>query len=181
MSLSQGYIYKGVINDTQSNRVKINGLIAGPFSIACNEGFVIHAIEECSSTNPSASDIEIVTAEQNLSQHEGGSTGKYYTVTFCKTDSSANISPSDSILQSFNGVIVPVDSNSAGGTVADRITVLENIVTPTKYDLENKGTIPERLTAIERGLQACSVNGKRYDPNLTGPAQKEGSNRHLYY
>lgn len=181
VSLSQGYIHKGTIDDVLTTRVKINGLIAGPFSIVCNEGFVIRAIEECLSTTPSASDIDVVTAEQNLSEYEGGSTGKYYTATFCKTDPNADISPSDSVLQSFTGVIVPIGSNSIGGTVIERITALEDIVSPANYDLEEKGTIPERFTAIERGLQACSVNGRKYDPNLTGPTKKEGSNRHLYY
>ena len=112
-TLVQGYISGDIVNDELKTRVRIDGLVSGAFSIECNDGYVIRAIQECTSTTPSASDANIVTSDQLRTSYSGGSTGKYYAITFCKTNATASISPSESIVKSFSGTIVAITSGDS--------------------------------------------------------------------
>lgn len=114
-TLVQGYISGDSVNNELNTRVRINGLVSGAFSIECNSGYLIRAIQECASTTPSASDTNIVISNDKKTSYSGGSAGKYYAITFCKTDASANISPTESIIKSFSGTIVPITTSSSGG------------------------------------------------------------------
>ena len=107
-NLVQGYISGATVDNELNTRVRIDGLVSGAFSIECNDGYVIRAIQECTTTTPSASDAIIVTSDQLETSYSGGSTGKYYAITFCKTSATTSISPSESIVKSFSGTIVAI-------------------------------------------------------------------------
>ena len=92
LTLVQGYISGDIVNNELKTRVRIDGLVSGAFSVECNDGYVIRAIQECTSTTPSASDANIVTSDQMKTSYSGGSAGKYYAITFCKTNASSTIS-----------------------------------------------------------------------------------------
>ena len=111
-TLVQGYISGDSVNNELATRVRIDGLVSGPFSVECNDGYLIRAIQECSSTTPSASDTNIVVADNKKTSYSGGSAGKYYAITFCKTNASSTISPTESIVKSFSGTIVAITSGT---------------------------------------------------------------------
>lgn len=107
-TLVQGYFSFASVNNELQTRVRIDGLISGAFSIECNSGYLIRAIQECKSTTPSKNDKQLVTAEDQKTSYSGGSAGKYYAITFSKTDATQTLSPNESIIKSFSGNIVPV-------------------------------------------------------------------------
>lgn len=120
VTLVQGYVSGATVDNELQTRVRIDGLVSGAFYVECNDGYVIRAIQECASTTPSASDANIVVAADLKTSYSGGSAGKYYAITFCKTDASASISPTENIVKSFSGTIVAITSDSAtDDTVAD--------------------------------------------------------------
>lgn len=193
--LSQGYIDLAGIDNTQSIRVKIDGLISGPFSIEVNEGYLIKAIQECASRTPSVNDVKIAEAAEQTS-YTGGTDGKYYAVIFSKTDSNANISPTENIIKNFTGTLVSLIS--ADSSIEDRVTVLEDIIDPANYTFDGNGAIPQRFLTIEETIdkdddtnpglkqrisaleetdkfqiEACTINGRTYDPSLPNFSEED--------
>lgn len=111
-TLVQGFVSGADVNNALATRVRIDGLVSGAFSVECNSGYLIRAIQECDSTTPSASDTNIVVADDKKTSYSGGSAGKYYAITFCKTNASSTISPTESIVKSFSGTIVAITSGT---------------------------------------------------------------------
>lgn len=113
LPLVQGYIDNKTLNSSQLNRIRSEGLINGPFSLELNEGYAIRAIYEYDVADYSAGGTAIVTAAENLTAYTGGSVGKFYGITLCKTVPTENLSPTDNIVKSFAcNSITPIVDNT---------------------------------------------------------------------
>lgn len=96
-------LYQGYSNetkmDTLPNRVRTD-FIYGPFSIKLNEGYVIRAVYEYPAAE-AKSGVAVVTSSQNLTEYEHTASGRYCIITFCKTDATADILPTENIIKEF--------------------------------------------------------------------------------
>lgn len=115
LPLAQGYIDKGVVNNELNTRVRSDGLASGPFSVEVNSGYLIRAIYEHTKQDLSDGGTAIVASADAKTSYSGGVTGKYYAFTFCKSNATQSLSPTESIIKSFSGTIVPITTSSSGG------------------------------------------------------------------
>lgn len=115
LPLVQGYIDKGMVNNDLSTRVRSDGLASGPFSVEVNSGYLIRAIYEHTKQDLSDGGTAIVASADAKTSYSGGTAGKYYAFTFCKSDASQSLSPTENIIKSFSGTIVPITAASSGG------------------------------------------------------------------
>ena len=113
LTLYQGYANENAI-DTLATRVRTD-FIDGAFSVECNSGYQIRAIYQYASATATGG-TAIVTASENKTSYSGGTSGKYYIITFCKTDASASILPTENIVKSFTGTIYSNDNTSGDDT-----------------------------------------------------------------
>ena len=116
LPLVQGYIDKGMVNSELNTRVRSDGLAYGPFSVEVNSGYLIRAIYEHTKADLTDGGTAIVVSTDKKTSYSGGQAGKYYAFTFCKSDATKSLSPSESIIKSFSGTIVPIQQASGGGT-----------------------------------------------------------------
>ena len=122
LPLAQGYIDKGVVNNELNTRVRSDGLAYGPFSVEVNSGYLIRAIYEHTKADLTDGGTAIVASADEKTSYSGGQDGKYYAFTFCKTSASATLSPTENIIKSFSGTIVPIETSggsSDGGTTTN--------------------------------------------------------------
>lgn len=101
LPLVQGYIDNTSVNSSQSNRIRSNDLISGPFSIELNNGYLIRAIYQYSGTDVSVGGTAIVASSDQLASYEGGSVGMYYGVTLCKANSNDALAPTEDVIKNF--------------------------------------------------------------------------------
>lgn len=119
LPLAQGYIDKGSVNNELTTRVRSDGLASGAFSVEVNSGYLIRAIYEHTKQDLSDGGTAIVTSADTKTSYSGGTAGKYYAFTFCKSDATKALSPTENIIKSFSGTIVPIETSggsSSGGT-----------------------------------------------------------------
>ena len=116
LPLVQGYIDKGMVNNELKTRVRSDGLAYGPFSVEVNSGYLIRAIYEHTKADLTDGGTAVVVSADAKTSYSGGQAGKYYAFTFCKSDATKSLSPSESIIKSFSGTIVPIQQASGGGT-----------------------------------------------------------------
>ena len=116
LPLVQGYIDKGMVNNELNTRVRSDGLAYGPFSVEVNSGYLIRAIYEHTKADLTDGGTAIVASADAKTSYSGGQAGKYYAFTFCKSVATQSLSPSESIIKSFSGTIVPIQQASGGDT-----------------------------------------------------------------
>lgn len=119
LPLVQGYIDNAAINSSQANRVRSNDLISGPFSIELNDGYLIRALYEYDSANVALGGTALVVSTDNATSYTGGTVGKYYGITLCKSSASASLAPTEDIIKSFEAkAVVEFDISDEDDTVA---------------------------------------------------------------
>lgn len=116
LTLYQGYANENNIAEL-ATRVRTD-FIEGAFSVECNSGYVIRAIYQYNQAAATGG-TSIVASSDNKTSYTGGTTGKYYIITFCKSDATANISPTEDIVASFTGTIY---SGNNGGSGSGNVT-----------------------------------------------------------
>lgn len=100
LTLYQGYVDNKTVNDVLNTRVKTEALV-GPFEIEVNDGYLIRAAYEYTSTVVTNGGNLIVQSNQNKTYHKY--TGQQYVyITFCKKDATQVISPTEDIVKMFN-------------------------------------------------------------------------------
>lgn len=100
LTLYQGYVDNKTVNDELNTRVKTEALV-GPFEIEVNDGYLIRAMYEYSSPAVSNGGNLIVSASDAKTYHKY--TGQQYVyITFCKTDATQALSPTEDIVKMFN-------------------------------------------------------------------------------
>lgn len=116
LTLYQGYVDNKIVNDELNTRVKTD-MLQGPFRIECNDGYLIRAIWRYPSQNITNGGTSVVNASDNKTSYTFESTAYAY-VTFCKTDATAILSPTEDIVKSFTTdveVETPVNSITVNG------------------------------------------------------------------
>jgi hypothetical protein len=109
------------VNNELNTRVKTEALV-GPFEIEVNDGYLIRAAYEYTSTSIEQGGNLIVPANQNKTYHKY--TGQQYVyITFCKTDATQTISPTEDIVKMFNTDIEVEDNPVTDGVEVNGITI----------------------------------------------------------
>lgn len=111
LTLYQGYVDNKTVNDELNTRVKTEALV-GPFEIEVNDGYLIRAAYEYTSTSVTNGGNVIAQSSQQKTYLKY--TGQQYVyITFCKTDATQSLSPTEDIVKTFNTDIeVEVEENS---------------------------------------------------------------------
>ena len=100
LTLYQGYVDNKTVNDELNTRVKTEALV-GPFEIEVNDGYLIRAAYEYTSTSVANGGNVIVQSSQQKTYLKY--TGQQYVyITFCKTDATQALSPTEDIVKMFN-------------------------------------------------------------------------------
>lgn len=100
LTLYQGYVDNKTVNDELNTRVKTEALV-GPFEIEVNDGYLIRAAYEYTSTSVTNGGNVIAQSSQNKTYLKY--TGQQYVyITFCKTDATQALSPTEDIVKMFN-------------------------------------------------------------------------------
>lgn len=121
LTLYQGYVDNKTDNDILNTRVKTEALV-GPFEIEVNDGYLIRAAYEYSSPSIEQGGNLIVQANQNKTYHKY--TGQQYVyITFCKTDSTQALSPTEDIVKMFNTDIEVEDNPVTDGVEVNGVTI----------------------------------------------------------
>lgn len=123
LTLHQGYVDNKTVNDELNTRVK-SDMLQGPYTIELNSGYLIRAIYEYNTTSVSNGGTAIVTsADQKTSYTYSGN--KYTYITFCKTDATASISPTENIVKTYTINEYTPDTPDTPDTpeTTDKITV----------------------------------------------------------
>lgn len=114
LTLYQGYVDNKTVNDELNTRVKTEALV-GPFEIEVNSGYLIRAAYEYTSTLVTNGGNIIVQANANKTYLKY--TGQQYVyITFCKTDATQVLSPTEDIVKMFN-TDIEVEENPATDAV----------------------------------------------------------------
>lgn len=127
LPLVQGYIDNTVINSIQANRVRSNDLISGPFSIELNNGYLIRALYEYDSTDVALGGTALVVSTDNATSYTGGTVGKYYGITLCKSVASTSLAPTEDIVKSFEAKSIV--EFGASGVEDDTVTGTDVVYT----------------------------------------------------
>lgn len=122
LTLYQGYVDNKTVNDILNTRVKTEAL-QGPFEIEVNDGYLIRAAYEYTSPTIGANGGNlIVQSNQNKTYHKY--TGQQYVyITFCKTDATQVISPTEDIVKMFNTDIEVESNPTTDGVEVNGITI----------------------------------------------------------
>ena len=121
LTLYQGYVDNKTNDDKLNTRVKTEALV-GPFEIEVNDGYLIRAAYEYSSPSIQQGGNLIVQANQNKTYHKY--TGQQYVyITFCKTDSTQALSPTEDIVKMFNTDMEVEDNPVTDGVEVNGITI----------------------------------------------------------
>ena len=121
LTLYQGYVDNKTVNDILNTRVKSEAL-QGPFEIEVNDGYLIRAAYEYSSPSIEQGGNLIVQANQNKTYHKY--TGQQYVyITFCKTDATQALSPTEDIVKMFNTDIEVESNPTTDGVEVNGITI----------------------------------------------------------
>jgi hypothetical protein len=121
LTLYQGYVDNKTVNNELNTRVKTEALV-GPFEIEVNDGYLIRAVYEYSSPSIEQGGNLIVPANQNKKYHKY--TGQQYVyITFCKTDATQALSPTEDIVKMFNTDIEVEDNPVTDGVEVNGITI----------------------------------------------------------
>lgn len=122
LTLHQGYVDNKVVDDELNTRVKTEALV-GPFEISVNDGYLIRAAYEYASLNienGTGGNI-LVSANQNKTYLKY--TGQQYVyVTFCKTDATQALSPTEDIVKMFN-TNIEVEDPTIDGIEVNGVTI----------------------------------------------------------
>lgn len=121
LTLYQGYVDNKTVNDELNTRVKTEALV-GPFEIEVNSGYLIRAAYEYTSTSVTNGGNIIVQANANKTYLKY--TGQQYVyITFCKTDATQALSPTEDIVKMFNTDIEVEDNPVIDAVEVNGITI----------------------------------------------------------
>lgn len=121
LTLYQGYVDNKTVNDELNTRVKTEALV-GPFEIEVNDGYLIRAAYEYTSTLVTNGGNIIVQANANKTYLKY--TGQQYVyITFCKTDATQALSPTEDIVKMFNTDIEVESNPTTDGVEVNGITI----------------------------------------------------------
>lgn len=121
LTLYQGYVDNKTVNDALNTRVKTEVLV-GPFEIEVNDGYLIRAMYEYSSSSVEQGGNLIVSATDAKTYHKY--TGQQYIyITFCKTDATQPLSPTEDIVKMFNTNIEVEDNPVTDSVEVNGITI----------------------------------------------------------
>jgi hypothetical protein len=121
LTLYQGYVDNKTVNDVLNTRVKTEALV-GPFEIEVNDGYLIRAAYEYTSTSVINGGNLIVQSNQNKTYHKY--TGQQYVyITFCKKDATRALSPTEDIVKMFNTDIEVESTPTTDGVEVNGITI----------------------------------------------------------
>ena len=121
LTLYQGYVDNKTVNDILNTRVKSEAL-QGPFEIEVNDGYLIRAAYEYTSTSVANGGNILVQSNQNKTYLKY--TGQQYVyITFCKTDATQALSPTEDIVKMFNTDIEVEDNPVTDGVEVNGITI----------------------------------------------------------
>lgn len=132
--ITQGY-YKKENNNTMTQgslatRVKlgdINNLVVGSYRIELNSGYVIREICVCDSSKANASTVVSSSSLKTVYDFTPSDESKIYScITLCKTDASANVSPSENIIKYF-GPIEKVVTENVGNRLKEVESKLDTV------------------------------------------------------
>lgn len=100
LTLYQGYVDNKTLNNALATRVRTDA-IQGPCMIEVNEGYLIRAIYEYAGTSVTAGGNLLVDSAKKATSYTYQGTGYIY-VTFCKTDATQNLLPTEDIVKVFS-------------------------------------------------------------------------------
>ena len=121
LTLYQGYVDNKKEDDVLNTRVKTEALV-GPFEIEVNDGYLIRAAYEYTSTSVANGGNILVQSNQNKTYLKY--TGQQYVyITFCKTDATQALSPTEDIVKMFNTDIEVEDNPVTDGVEVNGITI----------------------------------------------------------
>ena len=121
LTLYQGYVDNKTTNDELNTRVKTEALV-GPFEIEVNAGYLIRAAYEYSSAAVNNGGNILVQSNQNKTYLKY--TGQQYVyITFCKTDATQALSPTEDIVKIFNTDIEVEENPTTDGVEVNGITI----------------------------------------------------------
>jgi hypothetical protein len=114
LTLYQGYVDNKTLNNQLATRVRTEAL-QGPCMIEVNEGYLIRAVYEYSGTSVTSGGNLLVPADRQATAYTYQGTGYIY-VTFCKTDATKNLLPTEDIVKVFS-TDVDVTVPDVGGAI----------------------------------------------------------------
>lgn len=114
LTLYQGYVDNKTINNQLATRVRTDA-IQGPCRIEVNAGYLIRAIYEYAGTSVTAGGKLLVAADKQATSYTYQGT-RYIYATFCKTDATQNLLPTEDIVKVFS-TDIDVNVPDAGGEV----------------------------------------------------------------
>lgn len=121
LTLYQGYVDNKKEDDVLNTRVKTEALV-GPFEIEVNDGYLIRAMYEYTHESIEQGGNLIVSAADAKTYHKY--TGQQYVyITFCKTDATQAISPTEDIVKMFNTDIEVEENPEIDGVEVNGITI----------------------------------------------------------
>jgi hypothetical protein len=121
LTLYQGYVDNKTVDNKLNTRVKTEALV-GPFEIEVHEGYLIRAAYEYTSTSVDNGGNLIVQSNQNKTYFKY--TGQQYIyITFCKTDATQALSPTEDIVKMFNTDIEIESNPTIDGVEVNGITI----------------------------------------------------------
>ncbi len=121
LTLHQGYVDNKTVNDELNTRVKTEALV-GPFEIEVNDGYLIRAAYEY--TSPTVSNGGNILVQSNQNKTYLKYTGQQYVyITFCKTDATQALSPTEDIVKMFNTDIEVEENPTTDGVEVNGITI----------------------------------------------------------
>jgi hypothetical protein len=121
LTLYQGYVDNKTSDNKLNTRVKTEALV-GPFEIEVNDGYLIRAAYEYTSTSIEQGGNLIVQANKNKTYHKY--TGQQYVyITFCKKDATQALSPTEDIVKMFNTDIEVEENPTTDGVEVNGITI----------------------------------------------------------
>lgn len=122
LTLYQGYVDNKTVNDVLNTRVK-TGALAGPFEIEVNDGYLIRAAYEYTSPTIGANGGNLIVQSNQQKTYLKYTGQQYVYITFCKTDATRALSPTEDIVKMFNTDIEVEDNPVTDGVEVNGITI----------------------------------------------------------
>lgn len=156
LALYQGYVAGDELNTENTTRVRTEP-IYGPFTIKTNDGYIIRAIYSYPTAEIIAggSGSKEVVASATLTEYTYMTEGRYCYITFCKTDASANILPSENIIKEFSefelrDCVFTINPTPANATVklngVEQNSITVKIGTTVTYEVSADGYVTKSGT-----------------------------------
>lgn len=122
LTLYQGYVDNKTVNDVLNTRVKTEALV-GPFEIEVNDGYLIRAAYEYTSPTIGANGGNILVQSNQNKTYLKYTGQQYVYITFCKTDATQALSPTEDIVKMFNTDIEVESNPTTDGVEVNGITI----------------------------------------------------------